>query len=182
MNNNEPLTGQAEVAINGVVIPPEMLSEVTVNIVEGKRERSTLGGKFTRPSGVLDTAEAGFTLYLPSMDYMKNIFPGRYNAPSMPQTTGNIIFNTKNCVESEAGPVNIHFTCFDNDNNDVFLYKAVALFNFNTKLNEKDDVAIEVMLFANPDDDGNVARLGTGDLTAESEFDPETGTTVPVTS
>jgi hypothetical protein len=174
------LGGPATVAINQISIPSTMLSEVVVEFTEGTRERTTLGGKFTRPSGVLDTAEARFTLYLPSMDYLKNIFPGRYNAPSAPQTTGNVILNSSNCVTTEGGPVNIHFECETNDNNDIHIYNAQALLNFNATLNAADDVAIEVRLLAQPDVNGNVARFGTGNLTANSEYDPGTEATTVI--
>lgn len=172
------LGGPAEVSLNGITIPASLLSEVSVELSEGTRERETLGGKFTKPSGVLDTAQAMFTLYLPSMDYLKNIFPDRYNAPSGEQTTGNVIFNSDNCVETATGPVNIHFTCEPLDNNDVFIYAGLAQLNFNPTYNASDDLTIEVTIFAQPDDDGNVARLGTGDLTNDSYYDDATGDTV----
>lgn len=176
------LGGPAEVAINEVYIPASLLSEVSVELTEGTRERTTLGGTFTKPSGILETAQVMFTMYLPSMDYLKHIFPNRYNAPSGEQTTGNVIFNSDTCVTTEAGPVNIHFTCETNDNNDVYIYSGLAQLNFNATYNADDDLTVEVTIFAQPDDNGNVARMGTGDLTEESIYDAETETTVPVTS
>lgn len=176
------LGGPAEVAINGIAIPASLLSEVSVEFTEGTRERETLGGTFSKPSGVLETAQVTFTMYLPSMDYLKNIFPGRYNAPTAPQTTGNVIFNSDMCTTTEAGPVNIHYTCEPNDNNDVYLYAGLAALNFNPTYNASDDVTIEVTIYAQPDEDGNVARMGTGNLTEESIYDPTTETTVPVGS
>lgn len=172
------LGGPAEVAINNVAIPASLLSEVSVELTEGTRERETLGGTFTKPSGTLETAQVMFTMYLPSMDYLKNIFPNRYNAPSGEQDTGNIIFNSDNCAETESGPVNIHYTCEPLDNNDVYLYNGVAQLNFNPTYNASDDLTIEVTIFAQPDDDGNIARLGTGDLTSDSYYDPLTEDTV----
>jgi hypothetical protein len=172
------LGGAAEVSINGVTIPAQYLSEVAVELTEGTRERETLGGTFTKPSGVLETAQATFTMYLPSMDYLKHLFPARYNAPSGEQDTGNVVFNSDTCVETEAGPVNIHFTCEPLDNNDVFFYSALAQLNFNATYTASDDLTIEVTIFAQPDDDGNVARMGTGDLTSDSYYDETTGETV----
>lgn len=172
------LGGAAEVAINGITIPASLLSEVSVEFTEGTRERETLGGTFTKPSGVLETAQAMFTLYLPSMDYLKNIFPGRYNAPSGEQATGNVIFNSDTCVSTEAGPVNIHYTCEPLDNNDVHIYSGLAQLNFNPTYNASDDLTIEVTIFAQPDEDGNVARMGTGDLTEDSYYDAATEETV----
>lgn len=172
------LGGPAEVAINGITIPASLLSEVSVEFTEGTRERETLGGTFTKPSGVLETAQAMFTLYLPSMDYLKNIFPSRYNAPSGEQTTGNVIFNSDMCVTADAGPVNIHYTCEPLDNNDVYIYNGQAALNFNPTYNASDDVTIEVTIYAQPDDDGNIARMGTGDLTSDSYYDATTEATV----
>lgn len=176
--NPTVLGGPAEVSINGITIPASLLSEVSVEFTEGTRERETLGGTFTKPSGVLETAQAMFTLYLPSMDYLKNIFPGRYNAPSGEQDTGNVIFNSDTCVETDAGPVNIHYTCEPLDNNDVHIYSGLAQLNFNPTYNATDDLTIEVTVFAQPDDDGNIARMGTGNLSQDSYYDGSTGATV----
>lgn len=176
--NPTVLGGPAEVAINGITIPASLLSEVAVELTEGTRERETLGGTFTKPSGVLETAQATFTMYLPSMDYLKNIFPGRYNAPSGEQDTGNVIFNSDTCTTTDAGPVNIHYTCEPLDNNDVHIYSGIAALNFNPTYNASDDVTVEVTIYAQPDDDGNVARMGTGNLSQDSYYDAATGATV----
>jgi hypothetical protein len=172
------LGGPAEVAINHITIPASLLSEVSVELTEGTRERETLGGTFTKPSGVLDTATVTFTMFLPSMDYLKNIFPGRYNAPSGEQTTGNVIFNSDTCVSTDAGPVNIHYTCEPLDNNDVYIYSGLAQLNFSPTYNASDDITIEVTIMAQPDGSGNVARLGTGNLTQDSYYNATTETTV----
>lgn len=172
------LGGPAEVSLNGITIPASLLSEVSVEFTEGTRERTTLGGTFTKPSGVLETAQAMFTLYLPSMDYLKNIFPSRYNAPSGEQDTGNVIFNSDTCVTTDAGPVNIHYTCEPLDNDDIHIYAGLAQLNFNPTYNASDDLTIEVTIFAQPDEDGNVARMGTGNLTQDSYYNGTTGLTV----
>lgn len=175
--NPTVLGGAAEVALNGITIPASLLSEVSVEFTEGTRERTTLGGTFTKPSGVLETAQVMFTLYLPSMDYLKNIFPGRYNAPSGEQETGNLVLNSDTCVTTEAGPVNIHYTCEPLDNNDVHIFAGLAQLNFNPTYNATDDVTVEVTIFAQPDEDGNVARLGTGNLSNDSIYNAEDMTT-----
>lgn len=175
------LGGKAEVAINNIVIPAQYLSEISVELTEGTRERTTLGGTFTKPSGVLESAMVKFTLYLASMDYLKNIFPERYTAPSG-NTTGNIIFNSDTCGQATAGPVNIHFTCEENDANDIHIYNGLALLDFKPTYTASDDLTIEVTIYAQPDDDGNIARLGTGDLTQEAIYDEVSEESVPVTS
>jgi hypothetical protein len=182
MEQTNVLGGPAEVAINGTTIPAQLLSEVAVELTEGTRERETLGGTFNRPSGVFDTAQATFTMFLPSMDYLKDIFPDLYNTPSGGQTTGNLIFGTGSCSVRTGGPVNIHYSCEDTDDNDIYFYNALAQLNFNPTYNATDDLQVEVTLLAQPDDDGNIARLGTGDLTQPSVYDPVTETTVPLGS
>lgn len=176
------LGGVAEVSFNEVTIPASLLSEVAVELPEGTRERSTLAGNFTRPSGTIDNPKATFTMYLPSIDYLKNIFPGRYNDPSGTQQTGNIVWSTDTCGSVDAGPVNIHYICNSTDDNDVFFYAGLAQLNFNPTYNNSDELTIEVTIHAQPDTDGNVFRLGTGDLTQPSVWDAEAGDTVAVTS
>lgn len=175
------LGGKAEVSLNGITIPAELLSEITTDIAEGTRERTTLGGTFTRPSGNLDTAQATFTMYLPSMDYLKDIFPDVYNAPVAPQTSGNIVLGSSTCANRTSGPVNIHFTCDVNDDNDVNFPNAQIGYNLGLTYNESDDLSVEVTVYGQPSTSG-VVRLGTGDLTEESIWDAATGTTVPVAS
>lgn len=176
------IAGKAEVAVGEMIIKPGFLSEVIVELPEGTRERDSLGGKFTRPSGIVDNPQVRFTLFLPSIDYLKDIFPGRYNAPTGTDTKGNIIANADSCMASDSYPVNVHFVCDENDNNDVYLYSAEPHLNFNLTLNSSDEVTVEVTLFAQEDEDGNIYRLGTGDLTQESVYDAATETTIPVTS
>jgi len=182
MNPNTSLGGPAEIALNGVYVPADYLSEIAVELTEGVRERETLAGTFSRPSGTFDTAQATFTMFLPNMDYLKNIFPDKYNAPQAPQVTGNIVFSTQTCATVVGGPVNIHYTCDANDNNDVYFYNGFVQLNFNPTYSATDDLTVEVTIMANPDEDGNVARLGTGDLTEESIYDAATEETVPVSS
>ena len=155
------LSGKAEVAINDITIDPSMLSEVTTMFQEGTRTVTTLGGTFTKPSGSLDSAEATFTLYLPSMDYLKNIFPARYNAPSAPQTTGNIIINADTCSTEVETPVNIHYTCEANDNNDIHIYAGPVLDLSFEPIIQQMFISIPVRILAQPDVNGNVGRIGT---------------------
>lgn len=179
--DNQTLGGPAEVAINETAIPAQFLSEITVELTGGERSRETLGGTFTSPSGTFDTAQATFTMFLPNMDYLKNIFPNLYNAPTEPQLTGNVIFTTDTCVNISS-PVNIHYTCFETDDNDVYFYNGQIQLNFNPTYNQTDALSVEVTIYANPDENGNIARVGTGDLTQPSYYDPATETTVPLAS
>lgn len=179
--NPTALGGRASLAINEIEIPSYMISEITPNFAEGTRSRTTLGGIFNRPSGVFETAELAFTLFLPSYDYLKNIFPGEYNVPSGTQQSGNLIFGAGTCTTREAVPVNVHYECEGTDDNDIHIFAAIAAMNFNPTLNDSDDLSVEITLMAQPTADG-LFRLGTGDLTEPSIYDPETETTVPATS
>lgn len=175
------LGGPASMAFRDFVIPAAILSEVATTLTEGVRERRTLAGTFKKGSGTLDTAEAKATLFVPSMDWLgKNILRSKYNAPTAPQTTGNIVWNSETCATLDVGPVNIHYDCEGNDNNDVFFYNAQLQVNLEMMFNATDDLSVGLTLFAQPDENGNVFRLGTGDLTQESIWDPTTETTVPV--
>jgi len=178
---NEGLGGAVEIAIGELVIPADLLSEITPEFTEGAREKNTLAGTFNRPSGTLDTAQLTFQLYLPSIDYLKDIFPDRYNAPAG-NTTGNIIWDTNNCATVSGVPVNVHYTCEGDDANDVHIYNGRIAMSFNPTYNQTDDLTLEVTVHALPDEQGRVFRLGTGDLTQESIWDPATGTSVPVGS
>ena len=174
------LGGAAEVAINEQLIPAELLSEVSVEFTEATRETETLAGTFTQPTGMLETAQATFTMFLPSMDYLKVLFPGLYNAGSGERVgQGNVILNTGECLSVENTPVNIHYVCDGaNDKNDVFIYNGRVQMNMALTYSTGDSMSVEVTVFAQPDDDGNVARFGSGNLTEDSYFDYTTMQTV----
>lgn len=177
----DTLGGKAEVSLNGITVPAELLSEVTVELTEGTRERTTLGGTFTRPSGTLDTAQAMFTMYLPSVDYLKDIFPDLYNSPTAPQTVGNLVFGGDACSARTATALNIHFSCDDTDANDVNFPNAQIAYNVSLTYNDSDDLTVEVTAYGQPSASG-VARLGTGDLLEPSIWDAASQETVPISS
>lgn len=174
------LGGVAEVAINESLIPAELLSEVTVELSEGTRETETLAGTFSQPTGMFETAQATFTMFLPSMDYLKVLFPDLYNAGSGERVDeGNVVFTTGQCFTANSTPVNIHYVCEgDNDRNDVFIYNGLVQMNLSMTFNASDSLSVEVTVFAQPDENGNVVRFGSGDLTALSHYDSETMSTV----
>lgn len=172
--------GKATIEFGGVSIPSFMLSEISVEITEATRERSTLAGTFRRPAGTIDTAQATVTMYLRDVEDLKNIFPGQYNAPTQPETSGNIIIGSESCATAEGSPLNIHFECESDDTKDVFFYEALPLLNFSATYNATDDLTVEVTFMAQPDADGNIARIGTGDLTKKSIYDATSEQTIAV--
>lgn len=171
------LGGKASLQFGLAEVPSFMLSEISVEVTEGTRERTTLAGTFRRPSGTIDTAQAMVTMYLRSVEDLKSIFPGQYNAPTAPQAIGNLIVGSDSCATATGGPLNIHFDCDTTDDNDVFFYNAVPMLNFNTTYNASDDLTVEVTFMAQPDDNGNIFRFGTGNLTAASSWNYATETT-----
>lgn len=71
------LGGKVDVSLNGVTIPAQYISDegVTTTLTEGNREVATMAGTFTQSSGTYDEANVVFNVVLPSMNYLKNIFP-----------------------------------------------------------------------------------------------------------
>ena len=175
------LGGMADLAIGEATIPARYLGDISPNFEEGTRESTTLGGTRTTPSGMLDTSELTFTLFLPSMDYLKNIWADIYNAPSGSQLTGNFVLGSGVCSTRTPVPVNIHYTCDEDSSNDVHIYAGVVAFNFNPTYNDSDGLSVEVTVYAQPTDEGTVL-IGTGDLTEPVLWDAEAQDWVPVSS
>lgn len=173
---------KSSVALNGVVIPASQLSETSVEFEGATIDVETGAGTFTLPSGTLDSAEATFTYYPEKMDDLKNIWPDMYNAPSGSQTSGSIVWSSNTCLEATGTPVNIHPECINTDDNDFHLFSGHVQINFSATWNNQEVLSVEVTVLAQPDENGNVGRAGTGDLTQASEWDAATGATVPVTS
>lgn len=168
-----------EISFRDFTIPSTMLGEVNPSFPTGTRERVTQTGTFSRSSGRLDNPRVTAQLFIPSMDWLgKNILKSKYNAPTAPATQGNIIWNADLCASVDLGPVNIHPTCNETDDDDIFLYNASLQVNFEPTLNGQDDASIEIVFHANPDEDGNTYRWGTGNLTALSHYDAATEATV----
>lgn len=179
--NEDVLGGVVEIAFRNFTIPAHLLGEPSISIEEGTRERTTQAGTFRRGSGTLDTAEITIPMYIPSWDWFgENIMRARYTAGTG-ENTGNVIWNANTCSGSvDAGKVNFHYVCDTNDNNDIFFYNASMRVNINPTFATGEDLMVELTFLANPDEDGNVYRLGTGDVTDESIYDVTTQTTIDV--
>lgn len=181
MNTDLALDGKVEIAIGSLLIPTQLIENYKPNFVEGVRESRSLAGVRKRPSGTFETAEASFTLLVPNMDYLKTLWNHAYTAKSGTGTSGNIIFGSNQCRSIAPLPINIHPVCETTDNNDEHIYKGYVLMKWDAERNDTDDLKIETMIYAAPNDDGQYLRLGTGDLTQPSKYDVETMTTVAVT-
>ena len=172
------LGGKWEMAVGSVLIPASLLGDITPNYAEGLYEVETQAGTRKQPNGKAETAEMTFTLYLPSIDYLKVLFSEAYNAPSGTQKTGNIIFGSNSCSTISPLPINLHPVCEDNDNNDIHIYAGLINASFNPSLTTGEVASIETTIYMQPTANGYI-RLGTGDTTQESHYDVASQTTKP---
>lgn len=174
------LGGKYELAIGANLIDAQLLGDITPNFEEGMLEADTQAGTIRQPNGKLDTAELTFTLFLPSVDYLKVLWADAYNAPTQSaQKTGNIVFGSGTCTTREALPINIHPVCETTDDNDIHIFAGLVNMTFNPTISTTDAISIEVTVIAQPTSEGAV-RIGTGDLTQPSYYDVATQTTKPL--
>lgn len=177
--------GKVDVSLNGVTIPAQYLSDegATTTLTEGTREIPTMAGTFKQASGTYDEAMIVFNVTLPSMNYLKNIFPDMYTASSdRPTLAGRVAFGGEDCTVRENTPVVVHYTCDENSDNDVYVPNGAVQASIELVQNASDPVTIEVTVNAQPDDDGVIAYLGTGDLTEPTLWNAVAGAYQPVTS
>lgn len=163
------MAGKWEMSIGSVLIPAELLGELAITYEEGTSEADTQAGTITTPNGKAETAEATTTIYLPSFDYLKNIYSDLYN-PATGDLAGNVIFGSNSCQTQTPVEVNIHPVCETNDNNDIH-FTALIAHTFDLTLSTSDPVSIETTMYLQPTDTNGRLRVGTGDLTQESYYD-----------
>lgn len=174
----QPLkAGAWEMSIGDVLIPAELLGDISPNYDEATSDADTQAGTRTTPLGKPETAELTFTLYLPSLDYLKTLWDEAYNAGTGTQTTGNVIFGNGSCQTRTALPINIHLVCEDTDDNDIHIFAGIVKQTFNPTLSGTEVLSIESTIFMQPTSNGYI-RLGTGDLTQVSHYDVASESTV----
>lgn len=179
------LGGKVDVSLNGITIPAHLLSDegVTTTLTEGTREIPTMAGTFNKPSGTFEEATVAFSVVLPNMNYLKNILPDFYEASSdRPTVAGQITFGDNDCVTRENTPVVVHYSCESNSDNDVYIPNGIVQANIELVQNVNDPVTVEITVNAMPDDNGVIARFGTGDLTQETLWNAATEQYEAITS
>lgn len=182
VDTSKLLGGKWEMSIGANLIPSELLGEISPNYEEGTMEADTQAGTRTQPSGLPETSELTFNLYLPSMDYLKVVFADAYQAPTAElQKTGRVVFGSQSCTTQETLPINLHPTCEETDDNDIFIPAGLVAIKFNPTLSTSDLLSFEGTIYAQPSDDGRF-RIGTGDLSQPSYWDVTTQSTKPISS
>lgn len=185
------LGGKVDVSLNGVTIPAQYISDegVTTTLTEGSREVATMAGTFTQSSGTYDEANVVFNVVLPSMNYLKHIFPDLYTAAvDRPDEAGQVDFGGDSCTARQNTPLVVHYSCLENSDNDVFIPNGAVVASVELTQNATDPVTVAVTVNAQPNEDTNlgplglIARLGTGSLTEPTVWDAAAGAYVPVGS
>lgn len=184
---NTYMGGKVDVSLNGVTIPAQYLSDdgVVTTITESTREIATLAGTFNQSTGTYEETMVVFTVTLPNMNYLKNIFPELYT-PSVdrPTIAGQIAFGGDDCTVRENTPVVVHYTCDPNSDNDVFVPNGSVVASIEMTQNVSDPVTVEITVNAQPSEehDGKIVIFGTGDLDEPTLWDAEAEEYVPVES
>lgn len=173
------MSGKAELSIGALTISPDFLSEMTVEFTEGTRTVASLAGNITQPSGMMETAQVTGGFILPSMDALKKLFQGAYEAPTVEGLAGRVRFGGATCKTLEGLPVHIHPICEADSNNDVHIFSGVVAANLTLTYNQSDMLTAQFTIYAQPTDEG-YGIVGAGDLTQKTLYDPTTGTYKPV--
>lgn len=177
------LGGKVDVSLNGITIPAHFLGEeVVTTLTEGTREITTQAGTTTQSSGTYEEATAVFSVVLPNMNYLKNIFPDLYTASvDRPTVAGQTVFGGNSCSTRENTPVVIHYSCMENSDNDILIPNGSVMASIELTQNISDPVSVEVTVNAQPNEDealaplGAIAVVGAGSLTGPTLWDAAAG-------
>lgn len=172
-----------QVIIGSAVIPADMIEEGSLefNYEPRVRERSSMAGTTSSPTGQFESREVSFNMFYEYAEDLKDLVGDAYNAPVAPAEHGNIVFGGSGCVKLDNTMVVFRDDCDTTDDKDTVIPEAKVAINFNTSLTLDGDKMVEVRIYGQPSQDGDL-RFGTGDLTQASVYDEQTGSTVPVTS
>lgn len=178
------LGGKVDVSLNNVTIPAQYLSEdgAVTTITEGEREVATMSGTFKQSSGTFEEVMVVFTVVLPSMNYLKNIFPDMYMPSERPTIAGQVTFGGDDCTIRDNTPVVVHYTCDANSDNDVYVPNGAVIATIEMQQNSSDPVTVEITVNAQPDNTGRLIVIGTGSLTQPTLWDAVSETYDPIAS
>lgn len=183
MNNSTQtlklLAGSYEVSIGQLVVPAQLLGDITVTYSEGQIEVATQAGTRRQGSGKVEEANVAFDVYLPSMDYLGVLFPDNYTAKSGTGDGGKTAFGGGACAEATVVPVNLHPICEKTDKNDILIPAGIVRKNATMTLATGDAASVPITIDAQPNDDG-VIIFGSPDPTQLTKWDATQQKTVAV--
>lgn len=183
---NYELSGKVDVSINGVTIPSSLLSGddgVVTTLTETVREINTMAGTVRQATGTYEEAMSVFSVVLPNMNYLKNIFPDLYTPSNdRPTVAGRVAFGGDDCTERTNTPMVIHYTCQENSDNDIYIPNGSVTASVEITQNLEDPVVVAITVQAQPDTEGVFAYAGTGDLDEPTLWNPVTEQYEPVGS
>lgn len=171
------LGGKAEISIGALTIEPQFLTEIAVSITEGEQSVSSLAGNITSPSGMMEEAKVTGNFILPSMDALKVLLQEAYEAPTEEGLSGRVVFGGNTCKTKVPLPVNIHYTCEQNSDNDVHIFAGIVKADLSLTYNQSDKLTVPFTIYAQPTSQG-YAQAGAGDLSKKTIWDPTTQTWV----
>lgn len=173
MENVTYLGGKAELAIGQLVIEPQYLSDITVNFQEGTRTSTSLAGTINRPSGSIETAQIEGNFILPSMDALKMLYGELYEEADTTSLSGRIRIGGSDCAAQTTKPVNIHYSCESNSDNDFHVFAGLVQLNLSLTYNEGDNLVTPFTILAQPTSNG-YAIAGPGSLSKKTLWDATT--------
>lgn len=173
MENVTYLGGKAELAIGELVIEPQFLGDMTVTFQEGTRTSTSLAGTINRPSGQIETATIEGNFILPSMDALKILYGDIYEEANSSDLSGRIRIGGADCAARVTKPVNIHYSCEPNSDNDFHVFAGLVQLNLTLTYNSGDNLVTPFTIMAQPTSEG-YAIAGAGDLTKKTLWDATT--------
>ena len=153
-------------------IEPQFLGDMTVTFQEGTRTSTSLAGTINRPSGQIETAQIEGNFILPSMDALKSLYAELYEEAGE-GLSGRIRIGGADCVAQVTKPVNIHYSCESNSDNDFHVFAGLVQLNLSLAYNSGDNLVTPFTILAQPTSDG-YAIAGAGDLTKKTIWDATT--------
>lgn len=179
MENVTYLGGKAELAIGNLVIEPQYLGDMTVTFQEGTRSSTSLAGTINRPSGQIETAQIEGNFILPSMDALKALYGELYEEGTAAGMSGRIRIGGADCTAQTTKPVNIHYSCEPNSDNDFHVFAGLVQLNLSLAYNSGDNLVTPFTILAQPTSNG-YAIAGPGDLSKKTLWDATTQAWVDV--
>lgn len=149
MNGDKQLlAGKWEINFGKVLIPAQILGDITPNYEEGTLEVETQAGTRKQPTGKATNAELAFTMYISELEQLKSL----YNLAG----TDAMVFGGGSCMKNSDGvAVHVHHVCDGKDaKNDIHIYKGIVTTKFNPSLSTKDALSIEATIQMQPTDQG----------------------------